>query len=266
MFNQSKKNDNFIYYKTELPDSEFEKYNQYNFYYLSGLYKAQVASLKAEETKSMETEKKLLDLDEKLNKTLNAKTVKPEEEKKEEGGGFLDNIINFFKDGLLGSLASLFNPAAILKILGKVFVIATIFISLFKGITAAFDKWKETLINHIMVLLGGRIAEEIFFGESISIGASKDLEEAKNLAENMILTYGMGNKLIHSSSSDKSKAVIDNEIHDLIDIAYARAKILVVNSKKLIDECSQVLITEHVLTPEFIKKKIDSKYLHLKHL
>jgi hypothetical protein len=62
---------NFIYYKTELPDTEFEKYNQYNFYYLSGLYKAQLATIKAQETKVNETEQKLLDLDEKINKTLN---------------------------------------------------------------------------------------------------------------------------------------------------------------------------------------------------
>ena len=87
------------------------------------------------------------------------------EEKKEEGGGFLDSIINFFKDGLLGSLASLFNPAAILKILGKVFVIATIFISLFKGITAAFDKWKETGSLKEAIISGlGAIVDFLTFG------------------------------------------------------------------------------------------------------
>jgi hypothetical protein len=63
---------NFIYYKTELPDIEFEKYNQYNFYYLSGLYKAQLATIQAQTTKVNETEQKLLDLDEKINKTLNS--------------------------------------------------------------------------------------------------------------------------------------------------------------------------------------------------
>ena len=71
-------NNYFIYYKTELPDSEFEKYNQYNFYYLSGLYKAQLATIKAQETKVNETEQKLLDLDAKINKTLNAPLPTPE--------------------------------------------------------------------------------------------------------------------------------------------------------------------------------------------
>jgi len=72
---------NFIYYKTELPDTEFEKYNQYNFYYLSGLYKAQLATIKAEDNKNKETEKKLLDLDEKLNQTINKTTDKTTEKK-----------------------------------------------------------------------------------------------------------------------------------------------------------------------------------------
>jgi hypothetical protein len=71
---------NFIYYKTELPDTEFEKYNQYNFYYLSGLYKAQLATIKAQEKKVNETEQKLLDLDEKINKQINTipSTTTPE--------------------------------------------------------------------------------------------------------------------------------------------------------------------------------------------
>jgi cell division protease FtsH len=125
---------------------------------------------------------------------------------------------------------------------------------------------KQKLISHLMVLLGGRIAEEEFFNESISTGASKDLEDAKSLAQNMILTFGMGSKLIYPYSSDRSKEIVDTEITELIDIAYAKAKIIILNSRKLIEECATILTTEHVLTPEFIEKKINSKYIHLKHL
>jgi len=125
---------------------------------------------------------------------------------------------------------------------------------------------KQRLITHLMVLLGGRIAEEEFFNEAISTGASKDLEDAKSLAENMILTFGMGSKLIYPHASDRSKEIIDTEISELVDIAYTKAKIIILNSKKLIEECANVLTTEHILTPEFIEKKINTKYLHLKFL
>jgi cell division protease FtsH len=122
---------------------------------------------------------------------------------------------------------------------------------------------KQRLISHLMVLLGGRIAEEEFFGNTISTGASKDLDDAKKLAENMIMTYGMGNKLIYPYTSDRAKEMIDYEISELIDIAYTKSKLIILNSKKLIEECANVLVTEHILTPDFIEKKISSKYMHL---
>jgi len=122
---------------------------------------------------------------------------------------------------------------------------------------------KERLISHLMVLLGGRIAEEEFFGNNISNGASKDLEDAKKIAENMILNYGMGSKLIYTYSSDRSKQIIDSEINDLIDISYSKAKLIILNSKKLIEECANILVVEHILLPEFIEKKINLKYSFL---
>jgi len=123
---------------------------------------------------------------------------------------------------------------------------------------------KESLVTHLMVLLGGRIAEEEFFGNTISTGASHDLVQAKEIAENMIVNYGMGKKILQSYASDKSKEVIDNEINELILTAYTRAKVLILNSKKLIDECAKILVIEHVLLPEIVEKKINSKYSHLK--
>jgi cell division protease FtsH len=123
---------------------------------------------------------------------------------------------------------------------------------------------KESLVTHLMVLLGGRIAEEEFFGNTISTGASHDLVQAKEIAENMIVNYGMGKKILQSYASDKSKEVIDNEINELILTAYTRAKVLILNSKKLIDECAKILVIEHVLLPEMVEKKINSKYSHLK--
>ena len=60
------------------------------------------------------------------------------------GGGFLGGIIDSVKTGLLGGITSLFNPMALLKILGKAFAIGALLYSLFEGITAGFKKWQET--------------------------------------------------------------------------------------------------------------------------
>jgi hypothetical protein len=100
------------------------------------------------------------------NKLQQSKSPKAEEKKPDEkGGGILDTIFGFFKDGILKSITSLFNPMAILKVIGKVFVIATVLISLFKGITAAFDKWKETGSIKEAIIAGlGAIVDFLSFG------------------------------------------------------------------------------------------------------
>ena len=96
------------------------------------------------------------------------KPVTKDGEKKEpekESGGILDTILGFFKNGLLDGIMSIFNPANLLKVLGKVFLITAVFAALFQGITAAFDKWKETgsLKDAIIAGLGG-IVDFLTFG------------------------------------------------------------------------------------------------------
>jgi len=123
---------------------------------------------------------------------------------------------------------------------------------------------KEKLINELMVLLGGRVAEEIFFDNTISSGASQDLDIARKLVENMIIKLGMGRKVILPYASEKYKEQIDIEIEDLINTAYQKTKMLLLNAKELIHECSNLLVIEHELTPDVIRKKIRNKYSHLK--
>lgn len=122
---------------------------------------------------------------------------------------------------------------------------------------------KEGLINQLMVLLGGRVAEEIFFDKQISSGASHDLEQTKKIAENMIMNLGMGYKVVLPSGSDKYKEIIDKEIEDLIATAYQRTKILLLSSEALLKECAELLVIEHELKPEVILKKIKNRYSYL---
>ena len=122
---------------------------------------------------------------------------------------------------------------------------------------------KDGLINELMVLLGGRVAEEIFFDKKISSGASHDLEQTKKIAENMVVNLGMGYKVIFPSGSDKYKEMIDKEIEDLIGIAYQRTRILLLSSEILLKECAELLVTEHEIKPDVIIKKIKNRYPYL---
>ena len=100
---------------------------------------------------------------------------------------------------------------------------------------------REALFEHLMILLAGRIAEEIFYDVSVTTGAINDFEEAFKLAEKMIIYYGMGKNLIYPSSSDKFKEKIDNEVASLINDAYQMSKMILLNSKDLIKNCSEIL-------------------------
>lgn len=118
---------------------------------------------------------------------------------------------------------------------------------------------KEQLINEIMVLLGGRIAEEIIFkNTNISSGASQDIQQVKTIAEQMIVHLGMGDKIV---ISDPVK--INAEIDNIISIAYERAKIILTNTEPLIRDSAKLLTLNHELTPDMITNLIANKYPYI---
>ena len=118
---------------------------------------------------------------------------------------------------------------------------------------------KEKLMSRLMVLLSGRIAEEVFFGASITSGASKDIEDAYSLAEQMIVKFGMGSKIVYPHHSEDSKNFIDKDIEQLIETTYHNAHSIIVKSKSLIEECSNELVETQLLIPERINE-IMKKY------
>ena len=122
---------------------------------------------------------------------------------------------------------------------------------------------KNGLFTHLMVLLAGRIAEEVVFGYSVTTGARQDLEQAFGLAKNMIMNYGMGKQQIYPDMSDQSKYLIDQEVNKLLLMANDHARIVIEKSKNLILEKSWVLKHKKILKPDELIQTIDAKYPEL---
>jgi ATP-dependent Zn protease len=111
-----------------------------------------------------------------------------------------------------------------------------------------------------MILLSGRIAEEVFYNVSVTTGAINDFEEALKLAEKMVIYYGMGSNIIYPNTSEKYKELIDNDVIELINNAYLYAQSIIVKCKELIFETSEILKREKILKADNITELINRKY------
>jgi len=119
---------------------------------------------------------------------------------------------------------------------------------------------RQSLFEHLMILLAGRIAEEVFYDITVTTGAINDFEEAFKLAEKMIIYYGMGKKVIYPNSSEKYKEMIDTEVVGLINEAYAHSSFLIQNARDLIYEGAEILKKEKILKAEDMLALIEEKY------
>ena len=122
---------------------------------------------------------------------------------------------------------------------------------------------REALFEHLMILLAGRIAEEVFYDVSVTTGAINDFEEALKLAEKMVLYYGMGKNIIYPSNSEKYKELIDIEVVQLIDHAYHLSQLIIEHCKELILETSEILKKEKLLKADKLHEIIHTKYKHI---
>ena len=134
--------------------------------------------------------------------------------------------------------------------------------TLFEGSTSTIYT-RDALFEHLAILLAGRIAEEVFYDVSVTTGAINDFEEAFKLAEKMIVYYGMGKKIIYPSLSETYKEIIDNEVFNLINDAYAYSEFIIKNSKHLIFDAAQILKKEKILTYDTLIGLIDAKYQNI---
>lgn len=106
---------------------------------------------------------------------------------------------------------------------------------------------REYLTDHLTILLGGRVAEETVYGNSVSSGAFSDLEMAFQVAKKMIMEYGMGSHIIYPHFSETYKKIIDQEIHILINGAYASTKKFLLDNKAILLEMADYLVKEKTL-------------------
>ena len=132
---------------------------------------------------------------------------------------------------------------------------------------------RSYLQNQMAVALGGRVAEEIVYGEEeVTTGASNDLQQVANVARQMITKFGMSDKIgpvalgqsqggmflgrDMSSTRDFSEdtaATIDVEVSELVDAAYKRATKVLTENRSVLDEMATMLIEKETIDTEDIQ-------------
>jgi cell division protease FtsH len=130
------------------------------------------------------------------------------------------------------------------------------------------------LQNQMAVALGGRIAEEIIFGEEeVTTGASNDLQQVARVARQMVTRFGMSDRLgpvalgrqqgnmflgreiaSERDFSEETAAIIDDEVRSLVDEAYRRAKAVLVGNRHVLDALAQRLIEKETVDAEELQE------------
>ena len=129
----------------------------------------------------------------------------------------------------------------------------------------------EQLTDQMCMTLGGRAAEQIFFGK-ISTGASNDLQQITRMAYSMVTTYGMNDKIGNVSFYDPSQEnsfqkpfseetgkIIDEEVRKMIDAAYHRTLDLLQSKKAEVEKLAQALLTREVLHKSDVEELIGNR-------
>jgi cell division protease FtsH len=126
---------------------------------------------------------------------------------------------------------------------------------------------KTQMLDQMISLLGGRASEEVVFGE-VSTGALNDLERVTKQAYAMVAYYGLNEKIgnlsyydstgqseygFNKPFSEKTAEQIDNEIHLMIEEAYAKAKSILTENREKLDQLAQILITREVIFREDVE-------------
>ncbi|MGD0230302.1 MAG: ATP-dependent zinc metalloprotease FtsH [Syntrophorhabdales bacterium] len=143
---------------------------------------------------------------------------------------------------------------------------------------------KQELLDRLAVLLGGRVAEEITFGE-VSTGAHDDLAKATDIAKSMVKEFGMSSKVGHITYEKERKSMfldispdthskdyseetareIDNEIKEIVEDRYEKVKVILTARKQLLQEIAAILLEKEVIDGEELRRLV-REYAEKEHL
>jgi len=148
----------------------------------------------------------------------------------------------------------------------------------YENITDSGLYTKDLLKKRLIIGMGGKAAENIFYGEDfVSLGAVQDLKQTNSLAQRMIGNYGMGRELeaffnenldngapflgrsLSSSGkySEKTKELLDKEALDLVNAAYLEAKSVLLENKDKMNIIIDELMKNYTLYGKDISKILD---------
>lgn len=137
---------------------------------------------------------------------------------------------------------------------------------------------RSYLQNQMAVALGGRVAEEIVFGdEEVTTGASNDLQQVARVARQMVTRFGMSDRLgpvalgrsqggmflgrdimAERDFSEETAAAIDDEVRNLVEQAYRRAKTVLMENRAVLDRLAQMLIDRETVDAEELQELLAS--------
>jgi len=130
------------------------------------------------------------------------------------------------------------------------------------------------LQSQMAVALGGRVAEEIIYGEDeVTTGASNDLQQVAQVARQMVTRFGMSDTLgpvalgraqggmflgrdiaAERDFSEDTAATIDSEVSQLVDAAYKRATQILVDNRSVLDELAEMLVERETVDSEELQE------------
>ncbi|KAM3100041.1 ATP-dependent zinc metalloprotease FtsH3 [Phormidesmis sp. 146-35] len=133
---------------------------------------------------------------------------------------------------------------------------------------------RSYLQNQMAVALGGRIAEEIIYGDDeVTTGAASDLQQVARVAKQMVTRFGMSDRLgpvalgrqqgnmflgrdiaAERDFSDKTASAIDEEVNSLVDQAYRRGKQTLLENKHVLDQLAALLIEKETVDSEELQE------------
>ncbi len=129
---------------------------------------------------------------------------------------------------------------------------------------------RSYLQNQMAVALGGRVAEEMIYGEEeVTTGASNDLQQVANVARQMVTRFGMSDRLgpvalgrsqgntflgrdimADRDFSEKTAATVDDEVRNLVDQAYRRCKQVLTENRNVLDKLATMLMEQETVDSE----------------